>query len=169
MITPPPIEREVERMASLDSLAITHEREARYSELAELAAFVSHTPMSSVTVIDGDEAWFKTTIGFEAEAIPRADSICGHTAALGEPLVIPDTLRDERFVDNPLVTGPLGVRFYAGIPLIVDEGLAVGTVCVLDNRPRTFLSDERRALQIIGNQVITQLRTDRLARQVRGD
>ena len=79
----------------------------------------------------------------------------------GAPLTVPDTLRDERFHDNPLVTGALGVRFYSGVPLMVDDDLAVGTLCVLDTRPRTFLSDDRRALQIIANQVTTHLRLAR--------
>ena len=113
--------------------------------------------MASITVIDDREAWFKATIGFEADGIDRAESICGHTAAAGEPLIVPNLLEDERFVDNPLVTGPLALRFYAGVPLILDDGLAIGTLCVLDQRPRTFLSDDRRALEIIGKQVTAHL------------
>ena len=157
MVEPPAIEREAERMASLESIGLDRTSEAAYNELVELAAFTAHAPMASITVIDDDEAWFKATLGFEADGLPRVDSICGHTAAAGGPLVVPNLLEDERFVDNPLVTGPMGLRFYAGIPLEVDDGLAVGTLCVLDRRPRTFLSDDRRALQIIGKQVAAHL------------
>lgn len=158
MVEPPAIEREAERQASLESIGLGRVSEAAYNELVELAAFSAHTPMASITVIDQNEAWFKATIGFEAESIERVDSICGHTAALGRPLVVPNLLEDERFHDNALVTGPLALRFYAGVPLILDDGLAVGTLCVLDQRPRTFLSDDRRALEIIGNQVAAHLR-----------
>lgn len=157
MIEPPVIEREAERLASLESIGLDRTSEAAYNELVELAAFSAHTPMASITLVSDDEAWFKATIGFEADAIERVDSICGHTVASGEPLIVPNLLEDERFHDNPLVTGPLAVRFYAGVPLILD-GLAVGTLCVLDQRPRTFLSDDRRALQIIGKQVAAHLR-----------
>ena len=157
MVEPPAIEREAERLTSLESIGLDRVSEAAYNELVELAAFSAHTPMASITVIDDHEAWFKATIGFEADAIDRTDSICGHTAAAGEPLIVPNLLDDERFVDNPLVTGPLALRFYAGVPLILDDGLAIGTLCVLDQRPRTFLSDGRRALEIIGKQVTAHL------------
>lgn len=163
---PPSIEREAERLASLESIGLDRASEAAYNELVELAAFTAHAPMASITVIDSDEAWFKSTIGFEADGLDRADSICGHTVAAGAPIIVPDTLKDERFHDNPLVTGDLGIRFYAGIPLILDDGLAVGTLCVLDNRPRTFLSDDRRALQIIGNQVTAHLKLAQQRNQV---
>lgn len=158
MKQPPSIEREAERLDSLASIGLDRHSEAAYNELVELAAFTAHAPMASITVIDRDDAWFKSTIGFEADGLARADSICGHTVAAGVPIIVPDTLKDERFHDNPLVTGDLGIRFYAGVPLILDEGLAVGTLCVLDTRPRTFLSDDRRALQIIGNQVMAHLK-----------
>ena len=152
---------EAERLASLESLGLTREREARFSELAELAAFVSHTPMATLSIVDADEVWFKAEIGVDSSGIDRSLSICGHTVAAAKPLVVPDTHLDDRFRDNPLVTGPPNVRFYAGMPLIVDDGLPVGTVCVMDTRPRTFLTDERRALHIIANQAIAQLRLTR--------
>ncbi|MEO0493426.1 MAG: GAF domain-containing protein [Actinomycetota bacterium] len=157
MQRPPPIEREAERLTSLASTGIDRVSEAAYNELVELAAFTAHTPMACITVIGEDEAWYKATIGFDAEGMDRTEAICAHTVATGAPLTVPDTRRDDRFRDNPLVTGDLGVRFYAGIPLMVDDDLAVGTLCVLDTRPRTFLSDDRRALQIIANQVTTHL------------
>lgn len=166
MQQPPTIEREAERLASLDSIGLDRASEAAYNELVELAAYTTHTPLASITVIADEEAWFKSTIGFEADGVARADSICGHTVAAGAPLIIPDTLKDERFHDNPLVTGDLAVRFYAGIPLILDDGLAIGTLCVMDQRPRTLLSDDRRALQIIAKQVTAHLQ---LARHATGD
>ena len=159
-------DNERERLASLDGLQLARESEARFNELVELAAFVSHTPMATISVVQENEIWFKGAIGLAVDGVDRPTSICGHTVNRDSMLVVPDTLLDDRFRDNPLVTDPPNVRFYAGTPLIVDDGLAVGTLCVLDTRPRTFLTDERRALQIIANQVITQLRTDRLARQV---
>lgn len=160
-------DNESDRLASLDSFALTREREARYQELAELASFVAHTPIASLSVVGADEVWFKAAIGLDPDdALARPDSLCGHTVAEARPVISPDTLLDDRFADNPLVTGPPRIRFYAGVPLMVDAELPIGTLCVMDTRPRTFLTDERRALQIIANQAMTQLRTDRLARLV---
>ena len=142
---------------------MTESREARFNDLIELAAFTAHTPMASMTIIDSESAWFKATLGFESDGISRAESICGHTVAAGAPLFVPDLTTDERFADNPLVVGPLGIRSYAGFPLLLDDGLAVGTMCVMDTRPRTLLSDELHALRVIADQVTTQLRLDQLA------
>ena len=153
---------EPQRLQSLESLALTRDREARFTELVELASYVAHTPMASLSIVDADEVWFKAEIGLGSEAIERPLSICGHTVAAAKPIVVPDTRLDERFRDNPLVLDDPHVRFYAGVPLIVDDELPIGTLCVMDTRPRTFLTDERRALQIIANQAITQLRLQRL-------
>ena len=89
MQQPPPITREAERLASLESIGLDRTSEAAYNELVELAAFTAHTPMASITVIDEHDAWFKSTLGFEADSLPRVDSICGHTAAAAEPMIVP--------------------------------------------------------------------------------
>ena len=109
-----------------------------------------------MTLIDEDRQWFKASIGLAIPGSGRDISFCGHTIADHRLMVVPDTLTDERFVDNPFVAGEPHVRFYAGVPLDVD-GHRIGTLCVLDTRPRTFLSDERRALEILGRQVEAQL------------
>lgn len=155
---PAPIpENEAERMHALLDLDILDTGyEATFGELVELAAFVSHTPMAALSLVDTERQWFKSTIGLEESELPRDISFCGHTISLEHTLVVPDTLRDPRFVDNPLVTGDLHVRFYAGSPLIVDDH-HVGTLCVVDRRPRTFLTDERRALEILARQASAQL------------
>lgn len=161
-------DNEAQRIASLESFQLTRDREARFNELVELAAFVAHTPMASLSIVEFDEVWFKAEIGLGAEPLERPLSLCSHTVATGRPIVVPDTLLDDRFRDNPLVLGPPNVRFYAGMPLIIDDELPVGTLCVMDTRPRTFLTDERRALYIIANQAVVHLRADRLARRLDG-
>ena len=160
----PPLPHETLRQSVVEGLGVLDTgTDARFNELAELAAFVAHTPMALLSLIDGDRQWFKASVGVDLEAIlgpgvseiPRDVSFCQHTI-VAETMIVPDTLIDERFVDSPFVVGPPNLRFYAGVSLVVD-GHNVGTLCVLDTRPRTFLTDERRALEILGRQASAQL------------
>lgn len=135
--------------------------EPRYDELIELAAFLAHTPMAAISFINEDRQWFKSTIGFSLVSTTRATSFCGHTLAASSTMVVGDTLADSRFADNPFVIDDPLVRFYAGVPLTVDNGQHIGSLCVMDTRPRTFLSDERRALEILARQAVAQLEVQR--------
>ncbi len=164
MLTPPPLADEADRQAVVDSLGILDtEFDPAFEEIVELAAFVCHMPIAAVTLIDDDRQWFKSILGVDTDRIlgpgvketSRDISFCGHTI-VGDVLVVPDTGRDDRFDDNPFVIGEPHVRFYAGTSVAVD-GHHVGTLCVMDTRPRTFLSDERRALEILARQVAAQL------------
>ncbi len=96
------------------------------------------------------------------DATAREISFCGHTVAILEEMVVPDTHLDPRFVTNPFVTDAPFIRSYAGVPLIVDPDLPVGTLCVLDTKPRDFAGSDLRALQVLANQVTSQLRADRM-------
>ncbi|MEM9202945.1 MAG: GAF domain-containing protein [Actinomycetota bacterium] len=165
MISPPRLIDETARQAVVDSLGLLDTGyDIAFTELVELATFVCHMPLGALSLIDNDRHWFKSVIGLDLEPvlgrdvmeIPRQISPCAHTIAT-ETLVVPDTLNDERFHDNPIVGGAPRIRFYAGTSIVVD-GHNVGTVCVMDTRPRTFLSDERRALEIIGRQAAAQLK-----------
>ena len=161
MQSPSPIEREAERLALLDAVQLSPESEARFNELVELAAFVSHTPMAAMTIVDAETAWFKSCLGFEADPVERFGVPCDTTVSESTPLVVTDLADDPRFATRPIIKD-LGVRFYAGFPLMVHDGLAVGTLCVLDRRPRKLLSDELHALRVIADQATTQLRVNRL-------
>jgi GAF domain-containing protein len=86
--------------------------------------------------MERDREWFKSSCGLAFREVPRDESFCGHAIYGREPLVVEDALLDGRFADNPHVTGPPGIRFYAGHPLILANGSCVGTFCVLDTRPR---------------------------------
>ena len=166
-VSPPsPIEREAERLALLASVPVSPASESRFNELIELAAFVAHTPMASLAIVEAESVWFKSTLGFAADPVERHDAICGSTVHAAHPVVVPDIANDPAFADNPLATD-LGVRFYAGFPLMIHDGLAVGSMCVLDRRPRTLLSDELHALRVIADQAATQLRVSRLEAMVR--
>lgn len=153
--------RETERLALLASVHLSTESEPRFNELIELAAFVAHTPMAGITIIEAETAWFKASLGFSPEPVDRLSVPCNLVAQEACPLVITDIAEDERFADSSAIA-QLGMRFYAGFPLLVDDGIAVGTLCVLDRRPRRLLSDERHALQVIAGQAATQLRVNRL-------
>lgn len=164
MFAPPPLADEAERQAVVDGLGILDTGfDPAFAELVELAAFVCHMPIAAMSLIDHDRQWFKSTLGVDTEAIlgpgpvqiPRDVSFCSHTI-IGGTMVVSDTANDDRFVDSPFVAGPPHIRFYAGTSVTVD-GHHVGTLCVMDTRPRTFLSDEQRALAILGRQVGAQL------------
>ena len=146
---------------------MTTDREGRFNELLELAAFIAHAPMASLAIVEAETVWFKATLGFEVDTLDRHDTICGATVDEQAPLIISDTTQDPRFVDNPMVVDDPGVRFYAGFPLFLDDDLAVGTLCVFDRRPRTLLSDERYALRIVADQMAGQLQLDRLEELLR--
>lgn len=101
--------------------------------------------MALITIIEQDHQWFKSNQGMPADQAPRHLSFCGHAILSDMPLVIPDTHSDERFADNPYVTGNPGIRFYAGTPLRV-HGRRVGTLCILDRKPRQLTPEEQDSL-----------------------
>jgi len=121
----------LQRYCVLDTLP-----EPAFDRLTHVLRHVLDVPTVLVSLIDADRQWFKSRIGLDASETPRDISFCGHAVYLREVLVVPDARLDARFADNPLVTGALGLRFYAGAPLITAEGHALGTLCAIDYRPR---------------------------------
>jgi len=130
---------ETQRLKALrDLLILDTPPEERFDRIAAFAAQEFSVPIALVSLVDRDRQWFKSNFGLEARETPRDISFCGHTITLSEPLVVPDASEDPRFADNPLVTGDPYVRFYAGACLRLPQGQAMGTLCVIDRRPRTF-------------------------------
>ena len=121
-------------------------RRSRFQRGPRLAAAGLSTPVALVSLVDRERQWFKSACGLEARETSRESSFCAHAVASGDPLIVPDTLKDPRFSDNPLVTGPPHIRFYAGYPIFVHEH-CVGTLCVIDNRPRYIGRDEQTILR----------------------
>lgn len=150
---------EAERIAALRRYRILDTSpEAVYDDLARLAAYICQTPISLITFIDGERQWFKAHPGIEIDELNRNMAFCAHTIlSPGDLLVVPDTHLDPRFSGNPLVTGPPYVRFYAGIALMSPDGFPLGTLCVLDTRPRRLKPEQQEALQALGRQTVTQL------------
>jgi len=129
-------QNEEQRLASLHGLSILDTPpEERFDRITRLAASIFKTPMASITLVDRDRQWFKSSYGLDAVESSRETSFCSHAVAAQDVLVVSDTFQDPRFSDNPLVTGSPRIRFYAGCPIFVGPD-CVGTVCVLDNRPR---------------------------------
>lgn len=126
-------------------------REERFDRLVRLACKVCDVPIAAFTIADAERMWFKSTIGLGAATeTVRRQSFCEYAAYERGVFYVPDTLEDTRFVNNPLVSGEPHVRFYAAAPLFV-EGAALGTLCVLDTRPRHFDDETLRNLRDLGD------------------
>ena len=119
--------------------------EERFDRLTRLAKRLFNVPIALVTLVDKDRQWFKSRVGLDATETPRDTSFCGHAILQDELLLVRDARDDERFHDNPLVIGDPNIRFYAGYPLTVPNGNKMGTLCLIDTKPRE-LDDEERAL-----------------------
>ncbi len=149
---------EEQRLADLHNLCLLDTaKEPRFDRLTRLAAGLLGAPIALVSLVDRDRQWFKSAYGLDLEETPRDTSFCAHALASREALVVPDTLADSRFADNPLVTGPQRFRFYAGHPLFV-RGSCVGTLCVLDVRPRQLSPDRLELLRDLAALVEQELR-----------
>lgn len=129
--------RETRRERALDDLEIVGtETEERFDRIVRLAASRFGAPIALVSLVGGERQWFKARVGLAQQETPVSQAFCVHTIADDAVMVVPDATLDRRFFDHPLVTGPSGIRFYAGAPLILENGLRVGALCVLDHVPR---------------------------------
>jgi phosphoserine phosphatase RsbU/P len=147
MIAAPIPEEEAARLEALHALELLDTPpEERFDRITRLLTLVLKVPMAYISLVDADRQWFKSSCGLNTTETPRAVSFCGHAIVSDEPMVIPDAAEDERFRDNPLVTGDPHIRFYAGYPLTGPGGHKVGTLCIADRRPRTLRAGELEAL-----------------------
>lgn len=154
MKTPDRPPDEAHRLSALDKLKLLDTApEKRFDRLTRLAARTFDAPIALVSLVDHNRQWFKSRHGMETPETARDISFCGHAILREEPLVIENALNDERFVDNPLVTGTPNIRFYAGAPLHDRQGHRVGTLCVIDHKPRTFTQDDQTTLRDLADLV----------------
>lgn len=163
---------EDERLALLHGLQLLDSLpEPAFDRITRLATRLLGVPMALVSLVDRDRQWFKSRVGLAATETPREQAFCAHAILQTGPFVVTDALEDARFADNPLVTGALGLRFYAGVPIRTAGGLALGTLCALDQRPRTLSADDLQTLQDLADMVSqeVQLRESLLATQHRLD
>jgi diguanylate cyclase (GGDEF)-like protein len=168
MLAAPLPDNEEARVAELHALDILDSApERHYDDLVRIASAICGTPIGFVSLVDRDRQWFKAKLGIDVSETPREVSFCAH--ALNDPsrvLVVPDATQDPRFSDNPLVTGGPFIRFYAGAPLVSASGSVLGTLCVIDRKPRQLEPFQYEALQALSRQVTALLELRRTTRQL---
>lgn len=150
--------KESARVAALNRYAILDsEPEESFDDLVTLAAHICQTPMAMLSLVDDHRQWFKSKYGVEIKETPKEVSVCAHAIQQGNLFVVPDLTKDERFRDNPLVTGDAHLRFYAGAPLVNEDGFALGTLCVLDKEPRELNPEQKEAIHALGRLALRQM------------
>ena len=142
----------LQKYAILDS-----EPEQAFDDLTLLASYVCKTPIALISLVDEDRQWFKAKVGISATETSRDIAFCSTAIQQGDVFVVPDTLQDERFRTNPLVVSEPNIRFYAGAPLINEDGYALGTLCVIDRAPRVLGADQEAALKALSRLVLMQM------------
>ena len=149
---------EHERLAALRAYGILDtEPEPPFDDLVAMARDACDTPISLISLIDADRQWFKASLGVDANETPRCIAFCAHAIMRPEVFEVRDAQTDERFRDNPLVTGAPFIRFYAGVPLRGATGHALGTLCVIDDRPKALDPRQRETLERLARQVVQNL------------
>ncbi|CAM3929460.1 GAF sensor signal transduction histidine kinase [Pedobacter westerhofensis] len=159
---------ELQRQNALESYHIFDtESEKEFDELASLASTICNVPIALITFIDADRQAFKSHHGTDMTENRRELSFCTHAIASSDEIMIVDDARlDARFSDNPVVTGPAHITFYAGVPLINEDGYALGTICVFDQKANSISQNQISALKTLAKQVIDKLELRRKVRQL---
>ncbi len=153
---------ETKRLAALHSYQVLDTPdEAAFDDLTHLASYIAGTPVALISLIDTDRQWFKARVGTEVDKIPRDQAFCHYTIQGEGPLEVPDTHLDERFLNNPLVTGNPHIRYYCGVPLTSPEGYRLGSLCVIDNQPRQLNPQQLRALETLAREVMARFEMKR--------
>ncbi|BCM92938.1 phytochrome-like protein cph2 [Abditibacteriota bacterium] len=152
-------ENETNRLAVLRQFGILDTLpEEGFDDITFVASQICGTPITLVSLIDQDRQWFKSKRGLDISETSRDVSFCAHALLNpNELLIVPDTREDERFADNPFVTGGPHVQFYAGAPLALPSGEVLGTLCVIDNKPRELTEDQQKGLRALARQVMVQM------------
>jgi len=145
---------EEKRLEALRRFQILESKsEQIFDDITFLASYVCEAPIALISLIDSNRQWFKSRIGIEVTETPRDISFCGHAILDQKTMIVQDTLEDDRFSNNPLVTQNPHIRFYAGAPLMTTGSFALGTLCVIDRRPRSLTDSQQRALEALSRQV----------------
>jgi GAF domain-containing protein len=149
---------ETARLAALERYAILDtDPEDSFDDLTRLASFICKTPIAMISLIDDDRQWFKSRVGVAVSETPREVAFCSTAILQSEIFVVPDALQDDRFRNNPFVIAAPHIRFYAGAPLINEEGYALGTICVVDQTPRELEDEQKEALKALSRLVLAQM------------
>lgn len=158
MLEPATPHDEADRLRTLRALSILDTlAEERFDRYTRLAQRLFDVPIALVSLVDESRQWFKSHQGLDASETPRNISFCGHAILSEKVLYVPNTLQDERFVDNPLVTGAPDIRFYAGHPLRMPNGQRIGTLCLIDRKPRDLDEDDLSTLEDLARMVADEM------------
>lgn len=168
MIRPKDHSKEKERLAALESYSILDTLpEEDYNSLTAIAAEICGTPISLVSLLDNDRQWFKSRFGLDVSETPKEYAFCAHAINEEEDIfIVQDSRTDERFHDNPLVVGEPRVIFYAGVPLTTEEGLPLGTLCVIDHKPKLLSQGQMNSLKALSKQVMNLLQLRKSNKQL---
>lgn len=147
-------EKRLETLAGYDILDTPQETD--FDDIVELASKICDAPISLISLVDENRQWFKARVGFEDTETPIDSSICSYAILQDTLMEIPDLLKDPRTSDNPLTQGDGGIRFYAGVKLNAPNGMPIGSLCVIDTKPRELTEFQRDALRILSKQVVKQ-------------
>jgi CheY-like chemotaxis protein len=160
-VSSPLPENEGSRLESLHSFRILGSIcEQGFDDIAHLAALMCDAPFAVIAFVDEQKVWFKAKIGLEVDEIPRDDSFCAHAILQSDVMIIPDPITDQRFTNSFLVQ-QIGVRFYAGIPLLTIDGYPIGTLAVMDLVPHFMTEEQIDSLRILARRVVGELETRR--------
>lgn len=166
MIEAPKPADEASRLKALRELGVLFTpAEERFDRITRIAARMLRVPAALVSLVDADVQWFKASHGITLTETPRRIAFCAHAILGDETLVVPDALQDERFHDNPLVTGEPHIRFYAGHPLRAADGSKIGTLCVMDIRPRRLSASDLDVLRALAGWAENELRIRTLSEE----
>jgi GAF domain-containing protein len=158
MIPAPIPANDKERLAALRQLLILDTPpEQRFDRIIEFATREFDLPRGTITLVDVDRQWFKARVGVDVCETARATSFCGHAVTSHDFLIVEDARKDERFHDNPWVTGAAPIVFYAGAPLVLPSGHVAGTLCVYGSEPRTFDTMDRAILGTLRDLCVEEL------------
>jgi GAF domain-containing protein len=167
MKTAPVPDNEAARLEALRQYQILDTApEQVYDDITKLVTFICGTPMAQLSLVDRDRQWFKSKIGLDEDQTPRDIAFCAHTILQTGPMIVNDATLDDRFRDNPLVTEPPHVRFYAGVPLMNPKGFALGSLCAVDRQPRELTREQIAALEALGRQVVMLFELRRVATEL---
>jgi len=162
--TPKVPDNEFERIKALRGLNILDTKaEERFDRMTRIAKKLFDVPIVLISLVDSNRQWFKSRQGLDATETARDISFCGHAILTNNVMVIPDALKDERFCDNPLVSGNPNIRFYIGCPLTINQQYNLGTLCLIDQKPRDFSPSELAMMRDLADMVQTELESIHLS------
>ena len=156
MTTPQIPDNELERQAALENYDVLSAfSEEEYDNITQIAARIMDVPICVISLVDNERQFFKSKQGIDVQETGRDISFCGHAINYNDIFVVEDALKDERFYDNPLVTGGPEIRFYAGAQLKTENGFNIGTLCAIDSKPRLLSDNDKKLLNVLSKNVMS--------------